>query len=81
LNSISSSLDDINKDIDYQLTKQTVREEHRNYNYVFYGIIILFIFLIVCSFINTIFRNTTPPPVPLRDYNPIHFDTVKVTEV
>uniref|UniRef100_A0A2S2NTW6 Envelope fusion protein n=1 Tax=Schizaphis graminum TaxID=13262 RepID=A0A2S2NTW6_SCHGA len=81
LNSISSTLDDINKDIDYQLTKQTVREVHKNYNYVFYGIVILFIFLIVCSLINKLFRNTSTPPVPLRDYNPVHFDTIKVTEV
>jgi len=46
LNSISSSLDDINRDIDYQLTKQSVREVKRNHNYIFYSIIIFFLFVL-----------------------------------
>jgi len=81
LNSISSSLDDINRDIDYQLTKQSVREVHRNHNCIFYSIIILFVFMIICTMIKKYCINTAPPPTPLRDYDPIHFDTIKVTEV
>jgi len=81
LNSISSSLDDINRDIDYQLIKQSVREVNRNHNYIFYSIIILFVFLFICAMIKKYCISTTPPPTPLRDYNPVHFDTIKVTEV
>jgi len=56
LNSISSSLYDINRYIDYQLTKQAVHEVHRNYNYVIYSVIILFVILIICK---KILYNTT----------------------
>lgn len=78
---ISNSLNDINKDIDYQITKQSVHEVHKNYNYMFYSIVILFVILIVCSMIKKYCIVSTPPTVPLRDYNPVLFDAIRVTDV
>jgi len=79
LYSVSSSLDDIHRDIDYQLTKQSVHEVHKMYNFVIYSIIILFVILLSCSMIKK--YCTTPSTLPIRDYNPVHFDTIKVTEI
>jgi len=80
LHSVSSSLDDINRDIDYQITKESVHEVHKNYNYVIYSILIIFVFFVVCSQINKYCK--TPLPVPVHDYDPVHFDTIRrVTEV
>lgn len=80
LKSISSSIDDINRDIDYNSTKQSIQQVYTYNHYVIFSIIILFIFIVICSKIKTICSQ--PPPVPVRDYGNMHFDTItKVTEV